>query len=257
VTKALVEEVLPEWEPFAAAVDDRRPDAGTWCESWTVRDIVIHQAGNAEELARVLAGHLEGDPVPTRRFEEREAPYRAMTDVDLWSALVGRVEQLCDISETALRDLGPEAEVAWTGRTMKVAWFSEHMREELVLHRWDLTGDDVTARAALTEPWMTAHSVVAVGRPLLARGAAILDLGSVDQVEARLRAEGTDDVLVVATSQGTNISLAKPEGPATIESDTATRCLFLWGRRPGDPSRWHSSAGTETLRAVRILLSGY
>ena len=51
---------FPEWEPFAHAVQQRRPEAGTWCEAWTVRDIVIHQTGNAEELARVLAAHLAG-----------------------------------------------------------------------------------------------------------------------------------------------------------------------------------------------------
>lgn len=38
-----------------------------------MRDIVVHQAGNAEELARVLGGHLAGQPVATRGFEEREA----------------------------------------------------------------------------------------------------------------------------------------------------------------------------------------
>ena len=66
-----------------------------------------------------------------------------------------------------------------------------------------------------------------------------------------LRAEGADDVVVVATAEGTSVSLAKPKGPATIESDAATRCLFLWGRGPGDPSRWRSPAGPETLRRVR------
>ena len=34
-----------------------------------------------------------------------------------------------------------DTDVAWTGRTMKVPWFAEHMREELVLHGWDITGD--------------------------------------------------------------------------------------------------------------------
>jgi hypothetical protein len=257
MTKALVGEIVPEWEPFAVAVKDRDPDAGTWCEAWTVRDVVVHQAANAEELARVLGGHLDGKPVETRRFEEREAPFRAMSDDDLWCALVGRIEQLCDVNEAAIRDLGPDVDVAWTGRTMKVSWFAEHMREELVLHRWDLTGDDPAARAALTEPWLTAHSVVAVGRPLLARGAAKLELGATDRVEARLRADGTDDVLITATAEGTRIALAEPDGPATIESDAAARCLFLWGRRPSDPSRWHSTAGPRALGQVRTLLSGY
>ena len=140
---------------------------------------------------------------------------------------------------------------------MKVSWFAEHMREELVLHRWDLTGDDAIARAALGEAWMTEHSVIAVGRPLLARGAAALDSSTSGPIEGRLRVEGTDDVVVAATRDGTSIKLARPEGVATIESDAATRCLFLWGRRPADPSRWRSSAGPETLRQIRELLSGY
>jgi hypothetical protein len=59
---------FPEWRPFADAVARRHPDTGTWCEAWTVRDIVAHQAGNAEELGRVLAGHLAGEPVENPRF---------------------------------------------------------------------------------------------------------------------------------------------------------------------------------------------
>ncbi len=257
VAKGSVNETLPEWEPFAAIVGDRRPDAGTWCEAWTVRDVVAHQAGNAEELARVLSGHLSGAPVETRRFEEREAPYRAMTDADLWAALVRQIERLCEISAAATHEIGPEVDVAWTGRTMKVAWFVEHMREELVLHRWDIAGDDDTARAALAEPWMTAHSVLAVGRPLLARGAARLDLHAMHKVEGRLRVDGTDDVVVTATPDANSISFAAPEGDATIVTDASARNLFLWGRRPGDPSRWHSRAGPEDLRRVRQLLGGY
>ena len=58
------------------------PDAGTWCEAWTVRDIVAHQAGNAEELAWVLGAHLQGESVGTRSFEEREGPLRALNDAE-------------------------------------------------------------------------------------------------------------------------------------------------------------------------------
>jgi hypothetical protein len=108
----------------------------------------------------------------------------------------------------------------------------------------------------LAEPWMTEHSVIEVGRPLLARGAAGLDLGT-GRVEGRLRVDGADDVVVAATPEGNSISLVSPGGPATIETDAATRRLFLWGRRPSDPSRWRSSVDPGTLRQVRLLLSGY
>lgn len=127
-----------------------------------MRDIVVHQAGNAEELARVLGGHLAGQPVATRGFEEREGPLRALNDADLWDALLDRMAALGDVAEAA-EGVPADTDVAWTGRTMKVPWFAEHMREELVLHSWDITGDEPAAQARLAEPWMTTHSVLAVG----------------------------------------------------------------------------------------------
>ncbi|MFI2645090.1 maleylpyruvate isomerase N-terminal domain-containing protein [Streptomyces sp. NPDC018610] len=251
-----IDETLPELAPFVHAVQARRPDDGTWCEAWTVRDVLVHQTGNAEELARVLEAFLAGTPVETKGFE-REAPYRRMSDQELWAAFMNRCERLTEIAAAAARDLSPDTEIMWTGRSVKPPFFAEHMREELILHRWDLTGDDGTAVQALGEPWMTEHSVVSVGRPLLARGRAALDLGPEGRVEGRLRTPGTDDVVVVADADGGRIRLAAPEGPATIESDAAVRVLLLWGRRPADPSRWHSAAGPETLRKVRALLGGY
>ncbi|OBG91777.1 hypothetical protein A9X05_11150 [Mycobacterium sp. E3298] len=245
---------FPEWRPFVDAVQQRRPDAGTWCEAWTVRDVVIHQAGNAEEIARVLAAHLEGEPVGTRGFEEREGPLRALNDPDLWDAFLGRMATLNRVAAAA-DDVPQDTDVAWTGRTMKVPWFAEHMREELVLHGWDITGDDAAARARLAEPWMTTHSVLAVGRPLLAKGAKQLAPG--ERIEARLRVPGADDVVVSAEADRTSVELTEPEGPATLETDAAARVLLLWGRRPADPSRICSRVGPQTLGRVRGLLSGY
>jgi Mycothiol maleylpyruvate isomerase N-terminal domain len=119
---------FPEWRPFAYAVQRRRPDSGTWCEAWTVRDIVAHQAGNAEELARVLRAHLEGEPVATRGFEEREGPLRALSDAELWDALQARMAALNEVAAAA-DEVPADTDVAWTGRTMKVPWFAEHMRK--------------------------------------------------------------------------------------------------------------------------------
>ena len=127
----------------------------------------------------------------------------------------------------------------------------------MVLHRWDMTGDDHTAVHSLMQPWMTSHSVWQVGKPLLARGTKHLDLEPGQRIEGRLRSPGTDDILVTASSEATTIELIAPQGEATIESDPAVRALFLWGRRPADPSRWRSQAGPEALRRIRTLLSGY
>lgn len=222
-----------------------------------MRDIVVHQAGNAEEIARVLAAHLDGEPVGTRGFEEREGPLRALNDADLWDALFDRMATLNRIAEAA-DDVPQDTDVAWTGRIMKVPWFAEHMREELVLHGWDITGDaDIPAalKTGLADPWMTTHSVVAVGKPLLAKGTKQLRPG--ERVEARLRAAGTDDVVISAETDRTAIGLSEPEGSATLETDPAARVLLLWGRKPADPSRICSRVGPETLGRVRGLLSGY
>lgn len=252
-----VHAAMPEWEGFAHAVQARRPDAGTWCEGWTVRDVLIHNTGNAEEFARVLGGHLAGQPVDTRGFAKREAAYASMSNIELWAAFVARCEQLVDLNDAAIQDLAPNTAISWTGRNVTPSFFVEHMREEMVLHRWDMTGDDPTATHSLMQPWLTTHSVHDVGTPLLARGNTGLDLGSAGRIEGRLRSPGTDDILLSATAAGNNIEFVPPEGEATIESDPAVRALLLWGRRPADPSRWHSQAGPHALRQLRTLLSGY
>ena len=105
---------------------------------------------------------------------------------------------------------------------------------------------------------MTTHSVFAVGRPLLAKGAKGLAPG--ERIEARLRVAGASqrpDVVVSADTDQTTMALADPEGPATLETDAAARVLLLWGRRPADPARICSRVGPETLGRVRGLLSGY
>ena len=245
---------FPEWKPFADAVARRRPDNGTWCEAWSVRDIVAHQAGTAEELARVLAGHLAGEPVETRGFD-REIPFLAMNDADLWDALVDRMAVLGKVVDAG-EAVPADTDVSWTGRTMKVPQFGEHMREELVLHGWDITGDDLAAQARLSEAWMTDHSVFAVGTPLLAKGAKQLGLGD-ECIEARLRVSDTNDVVLTADANSTTIELASTEGDATLETDAAARVLLLWGRRPADPSRVCSKVGPQTLGRLRNLLSSY
>ena len=106
---------------------------------------------------------------------------------------------------------------------------------------------------------MTTHSVFAVGRPLLAKGAKGLVPG--ERIEARLRvadtSQLTQDVIVSADADHAAVALADPQGPATLETDAATRVLLLWGRRPADPARICSRVGPQTLGRVRALLSGY
>lgn len=82
-----------------------------------------------------------------------------------------------------------------------------------------------------------------MGRPLLVKGAQ--QLRTEGRIEARLRVPDTDDVVVSADAANTSIEMAAPDGPATLETDAAARVLRLWGRRPADPARIYSHAGSE------------
>jgi hypothetical protein len=249
-------ELIPEWTWFLEAVISHRPEQGTACAAWTVRDLVAHNAGTAEELARVLGAHLTGGPVPPTRppGQRGERALRQLSNADLLEVLEREMLHLASVLLEAER-VEQEHYVPWAGRKMKVTWFGEHMREELVLHRWDITGDDEVSTRLLNEPWVTEHSVVAVGKPLLRRGLERLDTGR--RVSARLRCDGHDDVILVAGAGSTVIELGPPEGSATLVTDAAARALLLWGRQPSDPARIMSTAGPAALGATRALLSGY
>lgn len=249
----LIADLLPEWAAFEDAATHRDPGHGTACTAWTTRDIIAHQAGNAVELGRVLAAHLDRRPVPqTRGFEEREPPFHQMSDDDRLAALRHVIAELARILERGLDE--PDTWVPWTARQMKVAWFGEHMRSELILHRWDLVGDDEQAISQLAQPWMTTHSVDAVGVPLLRRGAGLAGTA----FTSRLRvADQPDVVLTGGTQPSIALCVADPDTQPDLVTDAAARVLLLWGRQPADTTRLHSDAGPEQLGRCRTLLSGY
>lgn len=243
---------FPEWPAFRAAVADRDPAAGTGCFAWTTRELVSHVGAAAAELGRVLAAHLEGREVPaTRGFAEREAPFLARP----WPALLEALDAaLADLAELDARGADdPDSSVPWTGRTMRVAWFGQHLRSELLLHRRDLVGDDALGDRLLAEPWATVHAVEHVGLPLLRAG---LERTGASRFTGRLRSPGRDDVVVCA-GETPAIRLEPAQGPADVVSDPAARLLLLWGRTPHDGARLVSEAGPERLGHLRALLAGY
>lgn len=154
--------------------------------------------------------HRARRPVPeTRSFEEREPPFRQMSDDDRLAALQRIIADLVRVLERGLDE--PDTWVPWTGRRMKVAWFGEHMRSELILHRWDLVGDDDQATSQLAQPWMTTHSVDAVGVPLLRRG----DAGLPDTpFTSRLRVADQPDVVLTGGATNNHPRPRRPRHPA-------------------------------------------
>jgi hypothetical protein len=98
---------FPEWQPFLDAVRQRRPDAGTWCEAWTVRDSRLsgHPSRRQRWGARpgVLGAHLEGTTIELAEPDglatlETDAAARVLL---LWGRRPGDPSRIC-------RRVGPE-----------------------------------------------------------------------------------------------------------------------------------------------------
>jgi hypothetical protein len=101
---------------------------------------------------------------------------------------------------------------------------------------------------ALNEPWMTEHSVVSVGRPLLAKGHAGHDLGPDGRIEGRLRAPGTDNIVATADADG-GIRLAPPEGPPPSRvTRLPGSCCCRVGAPPTPPARTAATDQTPCAR---------
>lgn len=233
------------------------PAAVSACAGWTTHEVTAHLAAAAAELSRHLTPWLAGEPVPaTRSFEEREPAFRALPDRELPGRLADEEERARGLCEQVLtRD--PDAVIPWTGRTMAVAAFLPHLRNEFALHRWDIVGDDEVGDELLAQPELTRHAVTELGPILVRRGAAHDPDPGVD-FAVRLRAGTTDDVRLFARGGTYGLEMVTDDADEpSIESDAAARTLVLWGRRPDRRGRIRSRLPQRDLARMQALLAGY
>jgi hypothetical protein len=72
----ITDEAMRAFIETAAGVDGTAP---IWCPGCSAHEIVAHVAAAAQERANVIEEHAAGRPGrPTRSWEEREAPFRAL-----------------------------------------------------------------------------------------------------------------------------------------------------------------------------------
>jgi Mycothiol maleylpyruvate isomerase N-terminal domain len=235
---------------FVETIDTIEPTAPTRAAGWTAHDVLVHMSAGAAEIARNVSAFSEGGAasVPaTRGFEEREAPYRAMSWAQLRNAFdVHRKAMAESISVAITAD--PSARTPWTGRQMPIAAFVSHTRSEYALHRWDMVGDDAISLDLLSRPEHTAHAVRVLAGPLVARGVAAGATG-----EFRFASPGLATIVVVPIAL--TVESEESDTAADIVSDAASRLLLLWGRMPDDPAR--ITATSQVLAAAQTLLQGY
>jgi hypothetical protein len=246
-----------EAEAFLDSRQYTAPEVMSACEGWTAHEVTAHLAAAAAEITRHLRPYLAGDAVPrTRTFEEREPTFRAMDDVALQRRLETEEAQMrAVIGQVLARD--PGAVIPWTGRTMAVAKFLPHMRNEFAVHRWDLVGDDDVSYRLLAQPELTEHAVDVLGEILLRAGRR-RDPRPDEDFDVRLYAGDGPAVRVRVHDGSARLDLVSDgvDRPH-VELDPAARTLFVWGRRPDRRGRARSHLDQPDLARLQTLLAGY
>lgn len=134
--------------------------AATACEGWTAHDVVAHVAAGSRELGDLIELALAGQTRPTRDFESREAPYRAMSKLRLTVALIRHGAR---VTRLLIRLSRSGRTIEFTGTTMNAAQVFRHAESELVVHRYDLVGLDRAGRRHMADPALITHAKKVVG----------------------------------------------------------------------------------------------
>jgi uncharacterized protein (TIGR03083 family) len=213
---------------------DRPLDGSTACTAWTVRHVAAHLAAGAKELADLIEESLAGRPErATRRFEEREAPMRALPDDELRQRMVTENRRKV-AAYAALAERVDDPTILFTGTRISAAELETHSRSEAAIHRWDVVGHDHGTDDLLADPGLTDHAVKILQRmPSLHESARALGERAGRPVRVVFRSPARSDVVFVAGRGPTRLEQpdVPADGDALIVTDPAHRLLVLWGRR--------------------------
>ena len=248
--------VINEQQAFLETLDRLPPNALTACAGWTVHEITAHIAAGADEVARLFEAYGEGLPVPaTRTFEDREPEYRAMDDAALRKRLFAASVRMGSAMNAVFAS-EPDAMIPFTGQLMSASMFAMHSRSECAIHRWDMVGDDETSWQLLSQPEITQHAINVLGPMLVSRGCGA-GPAPAGGFSGRIRTFGQRDVVARRDASSAVVEFADDDGSPAIEADAAARLLFIWGRRPSDPSRIRSGVSAEDRVRMQALLAGF
>lgn len=228
----------PELSALYAVLADVAPSARTACTEWTAHDVLAHLAAGAKERADLIEERLAGLPErATRPFAERQAPFLALPDEELRTALVLETQRF-EAAAAALAHRGEQATIAFTGTRFTAAQLAMHQRSEAALHRWDLVGDNEIGDALLAQPELTRHAVMVLNALQGVLGespTARVRQAGVSALRIVLRSHGHSDVILEAIAGEGRFELSESgpaEGDALLTTDAAQRFLIIWGRRP-------------------------
>lgn len=213
---------------FVQALHCADPQSPTRCAGWTVHELTAHLAAGSAEIADLIEDSLAGAPIrPTRDFEEREAPYRVLPPKELRRAFF-RQALRATVAVDRLSQAGPTSRVAFTGALLDAATLVLHSESELIIHRWDIVGNDDTSIHALSDSRLAVHAATAVA----AMKPNVFPPRAGEHETIILRSPGAADVTVTGGPVTTIELAAHDTTPPVVQCHPAVRTLLLWGRYP-------------------------
>ena len=231
---------------FISSLSQLQATAPTWCSAWSAHELTAHVTAAAAERADLIGEHLAGKPSrATRSWEEREPPFRAMSDAVLRERLVEHAVRF----ESNVAALKEGDAIVYTGWAMSAERLRMHSHSEAVLHRWDLVGDDDISIRLLSDPAMVSHALAVFDAvPALAEARRWRRSDLVSQ-PISLRTGGRSDVVV---TPGKGLSAAPDDRGVVLELSPHELSLLLWGRCPSRLRDPNANAGTvqELLQQV-------
>lgn len=234
---------------FAQALQSTDSHSPTRCAGWTVHELTAHLAAGSAEIADLIELELSGAPTrPTRDFEEREAPYRELEPKKVRREFF-RQALRATVAVDRLSQAGPNRRVAFTGALLDAPALVLHSESELILHRWDVVGNDDISIRALSDPRFGAHAATTVA----AMQPNVFPPRAGERETVILRSPGGTDVAVTGGSV-TTIEPAPHDATHTVvECHPAARTLLLWGRCP-QPGLPEPVGDPEAVAAVTAML---
>lgn len=248
-----------EGKALLATLESLPGDAPTACVGWTTHDVAAHLAAGGKEVADLIERKLEGRPDrPTRAFEEREAPLRAMGHEELIAVLAAESRRKLAAYEGLAAS--SDAEIAFTGTTLDVSKLAMHSRSESAIHRWDMVGSDDTSRELLSQSELTAHAVwVLNSMPGLQESAASIGgrarAAGHSNIDVTIRSAGMSDVVlhVRPSTAWLEMTSSPVDGDAVVVVPPDQRLLILWGRRPSEV-QWLVEGNLEIATSLNAVL---
>jgi uncharacterized protein (TIGR03083 family) len=234
---------------FVEAMQSADPGAQTQCSGWTLHELTAHVAAGSAELADLIELDLTGATSrPTRDFEEREAPYRALPPRQLRRRFFEEALRAI-VAVEKLRRIDSARRVAFTGALLDAPTLILHIESELVLHRWDIVGSDAISIKALSDTRIGIHAVTTVA----SMKPNVFPPRAGDHETIVLTAPGAPDIAVTG-GPATSVQLAPLDHSCpVVKCHPAARTLLLWGRSPTsdlpDPT-----GASETVDAVIAML---